>query len=125
MALGELSSTQYLKTKLLLAKSIGDSLRTFENLFAFFKQSLETNNLTLNNLCLPLSVAGLGLWGAPHYLNTSRVQRNLPSSCLWLIHISELEPFPAQCFSILGDAAPGGGREWLSGSRGFGAEACI
>lgn len=23
------------------------------------------------------------------------MQRNLPSSCLWLTHISELEPFPA------------------------------
>lgn len=58
MALGELSCTQYLKTKSLLAKSIGDSLSTFENLFSFFKQYLETNNLTLNNLCLSLSVAG-------------------------------------------------------------------
>lgn len=58
MALGELSCTQYLKTKSLLAKSIGDSLSTFENLFSFFKHHLETNNLTLNNLCLSLSVAG-------------------------------------------------------------------
>lgn len=37
MALGELSCTQYLKTKVLLAKSVGDTLKNFEVCFFFFK----------------------------------------------------------------------------------------